>query len=297
MIYILLSTYNGQKYLEDQLNSLINQQSVDFRILVRDDGSTDRTCNILNEWQDKGLLKWYSGGNLKSAMSFMDLLYNASEADYYAFCDQDDVWLPNKLEVAVSKFTQDPTPQMYFGSQYIANENLEIVDERVIDYTPTFRHSLLNFSVTGCTMVINNTLRQKVSKRKIANIYMHDAWIYKVCMAVGGVAYVDKSSYILYRQHSNNVVGCVNEPFIKSLFHRLQMVFHSDNKRCKDARILLREYGSYIQYPKDHHYLELLANYKVSVCSRLKLLFNTTRSLNNLKHELTYRLAILLGSL
>ena len=86
-VIVLLSTYNGGKYLSEQLDSLVAQKGVDVGILVRDDGSTDTTLSILDEWQEKGLLTWYSSGNLGPGKSFMDLLKRAPSGAYYAFCD------------------------------------------------------------------------------------------------------------------------------------------------------------------------------------------------------------------
>ena len=106
-VTILMSTYNGEDFLEEQLQSLLSQQDVETHILVRDDGSTDRTRDILDHWQDAGKLTWYGGDNLGWAMSFMHLLIHAQpDADYYAFCDQDDIWLPDKLSRAVSMIEQ-----------------------------------------------------------------------------------------------------------------------------------------------------------------------------------------------
>ena len=82
-VCILLSTYNGEKYLEEQLESLIKQENVEIDILVRDDGSSDNTHNILNKWQERGLLKWYTGNNKGYAKSFMDLVQNSGDYDYY----------------------------------------------------------------------------------------------------------------------------------------------------------------------------------------------------------------------
>ena len=97
-VVVLLSTYNGEKFLEEQLRSLQGQIGVDVTVLVRDDGSTDNTHAILDEWSKNGFLSWYTGPNLGPAKSFLDLLCNAPDADYYAFCDQDDVWHKDKVK-------------------------------------------------------------------------------------------------------------------------------------------------------------------------------------------------------
>ncbi|MBQ4399872.1 MAG: glycosyltransferase, partial [Alphaproteobacteria bacterium] len=102
-VLVLMSTYNGEKYLKTQLDSILAQQGVNVQILVRDDGSSDGTLPILQAYAAQGKLTYYTGPNLKPAKSFMDLIYNAPQADFYAFADQDDYWLPEKLICAVNK--------------------------------------------------------------------------------------------------------------------------------------------------------------------------------------------------
>ena len=102
-VTILLSSFNGEAYLEEQLGSIVAQKDVQTNILVRDDGSSDHTCDILDQWQQKAVLSWYRGENIGPARSFMDLLRQAGDSCYYAFSDQDDYWLSDKLKVAVDK--------------------------------------------------------------------------------------------------------------------------------------------------------------------------------------------------
>ena len=125
-VCVLMSTYNGEKYLQEQLDSIINQVGVNVRILVRDDGSTDSTTDILNNYKREGYLDWYSGTNLKSARSFMDLVNRAPESEYYAFSDQDDYWLPTKLQVAVNvlKSADSRKSALYYSRTTLVDENL-----------------------------------------------------------------------------------------------------------------------------------------------------------------------------
>ena len=102
-IIVLMSTYNGEKYLQVQLDSILSQENVDLELLVRDDGSTDSTKTILERYQSEGKLTWYSGKNKKPAYSFFDLLGKCKDADYYAFADQDDFWHEDKLINAIKR--------------------------------------------------------------------------------------------------------------------------------------------------------------------------------------------------
>ena len=100
-VLVLMSTYNGEQYLQQQIDSIITQKNVDVELLVRDDGSTDKTIDILKDYQQKGLLSYYAGENLKPQLSFLHLLRHAPECKYYAFADQDDVWLEDKLSSGI----------------------------------------------------------------------------------------------------------------------------------------------------------------------------------------------------
>lgn len=127
-VMVLLSTYNGEKYLKEQIDSVLSQKNVNVNILVRDDGSYDETKTILQKYQDEGKLKWYTGNNLKATYSFLDLLHNTPKADYYAFCDQDDVWNENKLIMAINKLENLPKykPALYTGRLNITDSELNI---------------------------------------------------------------------------------------------------------------------------------------------------------------------------
>lgn len=111
-----MTTYNGEKYLKEQLDSLLKQVGVSVKILVRDDGSTDQTKSILDTYQKKGLIDWYCGEHLNAPRGFLDLINRAPNADYYAFCDQDDVWDSDKLFIAVNLLSQydDKLPLLKF---------------------------------------------------------------------------------------------------------------------------------------------------------------------------------------
>lgn len=133
-VTVLLSTYNGEKFLEEQLQSLIQQKNVEVRILVRDDGSTDGTVSILDRWKNDRLLNWYTGDNVGAGKSFVDLLFKVPQSDYYAFCDQDDVWLPNKLELSLLKMEQCESihldkPIIIHTDMWVVNKDLELISD------------------------------------------------------------------------------------------------------------------------------------------------------------------------
>jgi len=207
-VAVLISTYNGEKYLEEQLESIVAQRGVTPIIIVRDDGSTDNTCKILDKWEKRGALKWYDGPNMGPARSFLNLLRNAGYADYYAFADQDDYWLPEKMSVAIEKLAPYKNePALYFCQTQLVNKDLHKIDSVIIDPLLTFGESLVYQFIGGCTMVMNRKLLDVINRYTPLYLNMHDVWIYEVAQAIGAHIIFDPVPYILYRQHGDNVMG------------------------------------------------------------------------------------------
>lgn len=210
-ISILMSTYNGELYLKDQLESIKNQTIKDYSLLVRDDGSTDMTQYILDKYQSNGYLKWYKGNNLGAAQSFLDLLSNSTSAEYYAFADQDDYWCEEKLEKAIQKLEKyREIPCLYCSNLTITDENLisESIQYDNSKYYRGLESACLYNLATGCTMVFNDKLCALLKRYSPRDIEYHDWWVYIVALAFGKVIF-DENSYIKYRQHEFNVIGFI----------------------------------------------------------------------------------------
>ena len=208
-VSVVLATYNGEKYLREQLDSLLEQKGVSVKILVRDDGSNDGTIFILNEYKYKGLLEWYTGEHLNVQKGYLDLLKNAPKSDYYAFCDQDDVWDEDKLLIAVTELDEldNSKPAMYYCGQRLVDENLKLISNHKIDNTRSAHTNFLISNVAGCTAVFNQNLVDAANRVNPEFILMHDSWLFKICLALGGSYYADSSCHINYRQHGKNVTG------------------------------------------------------------------------------------------
>lgn len=208
-VTVVLATYNGEKYLREQLDSILKQKGVSVKILVRDDGSKDGTKSILDEYQKKGLLAWYTGEHLNVQKGYLDLLKHAPQSDYYAFCDQDDVWDDDKLLYAVTELDEFPNdkPAIYYCGQRLVDENLKLLSVHKIaaDRSPYANFMISN--VAGCTAVFNQKLVDAVNSASPDFILMHDSWLFKICLALGGSYYADSAAHINYRQHGNNVAG------------------------------------------------------------------------------------------
>lgn len=270
---VLLSTYNGEKYLSQQIESVREQIGVKIYILVRDDGSSDKTKQMLAIWQDEGILTWYDGENLKPAKSFLNLMKNAPDADYYAFCDQDDVWDKDKLQVAVNKIknVDQYRPSLYFSKAQLVDKDLNpIKSNGYPQKSYTFGGSLIRNNVTGCTVVFNRTLLKLANLYETHFVMMHDQWIYSLNMAFDGYVIFDKISHIKYRQHDSNVLGGGIK--IKQKLH-MNAIVSKGNVRQRQAIELFKGYADIM--PKDNRILlEQILNYKNSFKNKMLLAFN-----------------------
>lgn len=214
-VAILMSTYNGERYLADQIKSIQNQSYPNWHLYIRDDGSKDNTINIIQKYADADkritLTNYNAITNVGVTSSFMKLLQSAN-ADFYMFCDQDDVWLKDKIELAVNQMQVNnylATPLCVFTELQVVNQNLHpmhLMNGNQVWFD--LPHFLVGNCVTGCTMMINQALKNslKISDTNFHQIYLHDWWIGMVASVVGKLIYIPKPT-ILYRQHANNVEG------------------------------------------------------------------------------------------
>lgn len=296
-VQILMSTYNGELYLREQINSLLLQKKVNINILVRDDGSTDGTIEILQEYANKGVLKYYIGENIGPAHSFMELLYGSCNADYYAFCDQDDVWDSDKLITAIENIDLEELdkPALYFSSTRLVDRNLQFIRNSKLKTTISLGSSLIINPAAGCTQVFNYSLMKLLRRQVNANnIGMHDAWIYRVCASFNGKIIFDKKSHISYRQHGNNVIGGLSNP-VKKYKRRINSLINKKNPRQKSATELLRVYGNEI--PKESLVkIKKVVNYKNSVQNKISLLLDSSIKTKNLEYDISFYLAVIFNA-
>lgn len=222
-VNIILASYNGEKYLEEQLDSIMNMDFKDFVLHVCDDCSKDSTCDIVRRYIDKypGRIKLYvNESNMGSTGSFLfNLKRVAAESPslYYMFSDQDDVWLSDKINIslaAISKIERRhraSRPALVFNDALIVNDKLEYVSrsfyktDRLKVHKTGFSRMLMENKCIGCTMMMNRALVDMVSGPH-PDIRYHDWWVALVASAFGYVKFV-KTPTIMYRQHQNNQVG------------------------------------------------------------------------------------------
>ncbi|MFA5983873.1 MAG: glycosyltransferase family 2 protein [Methylococcaceae bacterium] len=247
-VEILLSTYNGSAYLDELLSSLLQQDFTNFTVRIRDDGSTDSTLDIIAKYNAKLTIKVTAGSNLGAAKSFFELLEHAdANAGFYAFCDQDDVWLPQKLSRAVACLQQEDSSQalLYCSRQWITDKALQVNRLSELPGRPLqLGNALIENVVTGCTVVINQQARQLLVGRIIPadDIIMHDWWFYIVISALGKVIF-DQQACILYRQHGANTIGA-NQGIVRWLARiKRFMVGNSQHKLELQAFCFLQRYA------------------------------------------------------
>ena len=194
-VTIFLSTYNGERYLAEQIDSILSQKDVILSLYIRDDGSTDNTIQILERYKNK--INIYRGNNIGVGNSFMQLLYYANaNTMFYAFCDQDDIWLPNKLSNAIETLKTITRPTLYCSNQILIDSKSNKIGKRYSSPPNTTYMQILNKNmVSGCTMVWNKSLHLLLNnpeRRPSSNLLqkrIHDVWVAMVASVVGKIIY------------------------------------------------------------------------------------------------------------
>lgn len=285
-VAIMLATYNGGRYIREQLDSILAQTYTDWTLFIRDDGSTDNTVTIIDEYARQyrnKILKIcdasLSGGSSKANFAAIQqwVTKNAPHK-YYMFSDQDDYWMPQKvaLSVAKAKETEDKC-----GGPVLVHTDLQVVNEELRVLGPSFfsyralnpdivdlPHLLVQNNVTGCTMCWNSELNDLLNLTSPA-VAMHDWWITLVAAALGKIVYVRQAT-IKYRQHGNNVVGATKVNTVGFILKRLSGSAHVKETlelSHLQAQSFLKEYGVKLSSEQ----IDILKKY-VAIFSKPKLL-------------------------
>lgn len=255
-INILLATYNGETYIKDQIESLLTQTHQDFIITIRDDGSIDRTVGIIKYYQslypNKIELINDTLGNLGNNLNFMKLL-EYSQCKYIMFCDQDDIWLPKKIEITLSKMKQlenrysANVPILIFTDLIVVDKNLQTISSSywkyqklLPDISSNWKKFLSQNVITGCTIMINQQTKTFVIPYNI-NTMAHDHWI-GVNVAKYGKVWFLTNQTVIYRQHDKNVTGVytfgwkyLSNKIVK--IYSLVIFFHKTSRYFKEISI------------------------------------------------------------
>ena len=253
-IAVLMSTYNGEAFLHEQIDSILTQKDVEVDLIVRDDGSRDDTLPILKYYENDGRLRLIPGKNKGVTGSFFELLSLAGDSyEYYAFADQDDVWKPDKLSKAFEKLsiTDAQTPAMYYSRLEFVSASKQTLGLSAIPTTRGFHNALVQNQATGCTVVLNRTARNLIAQHLPSWALMHDWWCYLLVSAFGCVIY-DEYPGILYRKHGNNVTPATPNFALELLarFRRFMGKGDIPEKVSDQAKEFNRIFGERLREPQ-----------------------------------------------
>lgn len=260
-VEVLLATYNGERHLAEQLDSLLAQSFSGFSIIVSDDGSSDRTLDILERYMlgnpGKFRLLPPHGERLGANRNFGRLL-DAATADYVSFCDQDDIWFPEKLELsvkqmnAVMKSSAPGKPILVHSDLTVVDDKLQVIGDSFFAYSgvdPDRNHLgalLLGNIATGCTLLANRALYE-CARPIPAESMMFDFWLAQVASALGTISLIEAPT-LLYRQHEGNLIGA-RRAGAASFIKRVENTLLNDrtllvlSRFSLQAQALLERYG------------------------------------------------------
>ena len=304
-VNILLSTYNGEKYLEAQLKSIFSQTYSNFVLYIRDDGSSDMTNQVLYkfmashaDYKEKTvIISNPSQENLGYMGAFWHLLDHCSDADYYAFCDQDDIWFPEKIERGISFLEREKkeSPLLYFSNYTYCDENLQPIHSAPSIKLPiTFQDVLFYTPAFGFSIIINNKLRQIALQTTNRLHIPHDGWVQKIAAAFGKIVY-DNECTAFYRRH-HQAVTFSNSSLLLSIGNWIKNEIYGS--AMKETHYILdqfmQEYGTYLT-DNDHKILRIFTGNSPSFLNWIQRLFYPKKLRPSFGGELALRICFFLG--
>ncbi len=285
-VCILLSTYNGEQYLSEQLDSLFSQKGIEFHLLVRDDGSKDETLKLLYEYKNrKSKMTIVQGENLGAGGSFLALINEAAknyaDFDYYAFSDQDDVWFPTKLETGIKALDEsDNKLKMFFSGAINTDANLQPIASSCVRLVNSFGANLVANHILGCTMLINGALLQEINKINTkpftipnGNLPIHDAWAAIVAYSLNADVIQSLSGLMYYRQHGHNVIGAGHGFWSIQKNRILRYLGGATHGKANKCIIALQVLDDEIP-SQNRDLLQKVADYRSSFRKKFRLLFD-----------------------
>lgn len=246
-IAILLSTYNGATYLQDQLDSYVKQSHADWSLWASDDGSTDTTPDIIQAFSNQiegNLVHQFAGPKKGFAANFLSLVCNPNiKADAYAYSDQDDIWMIDKLERAARFLSSVPgnTPALYCSrTLYVDKHNRPLELSQRYTKPAVFANAMVQNIASGNTMVFNNAARSLLLKvDPNIGVDLHDWVTYMLVTGSGGQVLFDQVPSVRYRQHSKNLIGM--NIGIKAKIRRVQILFQGRFRNWNNKHVAMLE--------------------------------------------------------
>lgn len=302
---VLMATYNGGPYIREQVESILEQNLPDnckLDLFVRDDGSTDETLEILDEYYQAGKIHLEKGNNLGAARGFMKLLQDNVGFDYYAFADQDDYWYPDKIKKGISSIENVVSPALYCTNCELVNDKMLPIGRLTHRKTPSYSLTsvlCLASCAQGCTSVFNQSLASVIQNNPLPNEFiMHDSLMTCVCALIGGTIIFDEKPSMKYRMHSSNVSGMVSakQNIMVAVKDRIKEITTKRKiSMSEQTSNIICTYGSLID--KEHMKIgKIVIAAESSIIARLKLVFSKDLRHDTLNKTIAKKLSILLGN-
>lgn len=296
-IAVILSTYNGERFVREQLDSILNQTYKNFEIVVRDDGSSDNTVNIIKEYQKNNKnITLYERENVGFVKSFFELL-KLADADYYSYADQDDVWIENKIELAVQELNKldNSKPNMVFGNSDYYDENMKFIGKGDRNKKYSFLRALFACCGQGMTMTVNKKTRDMIIENNPKSCFFHDWWTYLLCVGLGNVAYNNVTT-VKYRRRKENATS-EGQGYIRLLMWRIKNLLLNDGMQdIKQQMLNFKDYY-YYQLSKENRQIIDLFSSDYSLENSFKKAFYPKRIRNRLIDDIMIRIIFLMGVL
>ncbi len=298
-VKVLLSAYNGEKYIKEQMDSILQQTHQNIELYIRDDGSKDGTLQVLKQYQDNPKVHVMAEQNVGFIKSFLALVVASGDADYYAFADQDDVWLPEKISMALEMLEQEKQgqPLLYFSNYdfYDGEMNFKENGKRPA-LTPSFHNAIVDCMTLGFNSVFNKKAHDMMVEHLPKYSCGHDWWTYMLCSGLGKVVF-DERVTVKYRRHETNV-SAGGMDFLKFQVWRFKKFFVNDY--FGNVRKQMQEYhGLYADSLKaeDEKLLALFVRPKYHFGVALKKMFYPKRFRCGIIDEMFVRFIFLIGKL
>lgn len=295
---VLMSCYNGEKYIAEQIDSILNQESIEIKLIIRDDGSSDSTIGILREYEDKNpeTIKIILGENVGIHKSFYELLKKCPDTDFVAFADQDDYWDSDKLICAISQL-QDSNSDFYSCAARLCDERLNELNRTTSDEKMNIHYQkkdncVLTPGTQGCTIVVSNRLKKFLMNNSFPDYYGHDTWITVVSYYFFSCIY-DKNTHMLYRQHNQSWTGNRKNRFMQ--FKREVVLFFSGLERYSClANDLVARFGPNLD-SSSYEVLLLLSKKKKNIKEKMNLILNHNFRKYGFIRNFVFKFGVLIG--
>lgn len=304
-IGVLLSAYNGEKYITQQVKSIMNQNNKDhITLLIRNDGSTDNTYNVLNDLsKEYSNIRIINGPNIGLIASFFKLLEIALKKydfDYYSFSDQDDYWMEDKLEQAVKALnTEDEaTPILYGCRSVVVDDNLKptgfMTQSQKCDLS--FYNTAIQNIVIGHNQVLNKKLAEILvnKKQNFSNIYSQDLWIENVA-AVAGKIIFDNSPHTFYRMHGDNQLGYGKGKLDRLSSHIKRLFKKEPQKMALQLKYFVDCYEDFLSLSQKKEINDFISS-QCNLHSRIKYMKKSKLYRQDEKETVSFKLLYILGS-